>query len=95
MSLADDLLVERFRTRVAEVLDVAASDIDIVSEDDLMAFDGYEVAGKPVDSLQLVDLVTVVEDEFDVSLQDMIDRGDTLTLRGIVLEVAARGGAAS
>jgi hypothetical protein len=48
-----------------------------------------------VDSLQLVDLVTVVEDEFDVSLQDMIDRGDTLTLRGIVLEVAARGGAAS
>jgi hypothetical protein len=71
------------RTRLKELLGLTDA-VHLDLDGDLLSPDGYSVGDQPVDSLALVDLITSLEDTYGVSVQDLIDRSDSLNLRSVV-----------
>jgi hypothetical protein len=76
------------RHHVAALVGVPVGDVELDLDRDLLAPEGYEVAGVLLDSLTLVGVVTALEDAYGPAVQDLLDRGGPLTLRALVAEVA-------
>lgn len=91
MKTTDDERVLAFRQRVAETLQVPLEELDVESDADLLSVDGLVIGDNVIDSLTLVDLITIIEDEFEISLQDLIDRDEPLTFKVIVESIMAQG----
>jgi acyl carrier protein len=81
------------RNHVAAMIELPVGSVELDTSADLLAVDGFEVGGIPVDSLMLVDLITAIEDEFDLSIQSLLDEAAELTLDLVIAYICSEGAA--
>jgi acyl carrier protein len=83
-------IAERLRSAVVEALEGAVEPAAVRLDTDLLGQPDLLVDGRPLDSLDLVHIFTVIEDDFAVSLGDLPDTLDELTLDQLASLLAQR-----
>ncbi|MGZ4722767.1 MAG: hypothetical protein ACXV8L_00995 [Ilumatobacteraceae bacterium] len=82
---ADVVLGELFG-HLARILRVEPDDIRVDLDADLLDSESIEVGNHRLDSLGLVELLGILEDDYEVSVEQAMDADGALTIRAILAE---------